>query len=140
MIEILLLVIFFLIIGGCTFSLLIMEPHKPSTFPYAIEYPKDLVLSETNLNSIKIKSDLFEYNKSWYPVFGIYISEDQSQCRPDCNPLEYTIELTTTYGQLHIDSPDPFFNISSGFSKDGKSFMLTFKGSLEKVNDAFGTL
>jgi len=35
-------------------------------------------------------------------VYSLYIIEDDSECRPECNPLTVNVTLSSTYGELNI--------------------------------------
>jgi hypothetical protein len=54
------------------------RPAPPTIYPYAAQSPNDLILTEVNLNSVRLKSDLLTPNKASFTVYGLQISEDQS--------------------------------------------------------------
>jgi hypothetical protein len=64
-------------------------------FSYANEYPGDLLYSDANLNSVNINPELTIPNKQWFKVYGIQIAEEDSPCKPDCNPLLYNVTVDT---------------------------------------------
>eukprot|EP00347_Sterkiella_histriomuscorum_P003055 403365761 len=123
----------------------VAKPEEPQIFPYSIEYPKELFYSEVNSAAIKLRKELLEVNKNIFTVYGLQISEDQSQCRPDCNPLLYYLELKTKNGKLFIDNQEQLsqfltFNKTNGPQADGESFTVAFSGDLQYINQALSNL
>lgn len=58
-----------ILIGGILCG--VAKPEGPAVFPYALEYPVDILYSEANLNAIDIRSELTQKNKQGFKVYGI---------------------------------------------------------------------
>lgn len=96
---------------------------KIDTYPFAIQYLEQLTLD--NEIALRLNSDLITPNKQTFPITGIHISEDLSQCKPDCTQLTYTISLSTTSGQLSLNETQFVDSLST--YKDDPSTVKLFK-------------
>ena len=77
-------------------------------------------------------------NPKWFKVYGIYISEETAECKPDCNPLAYSVTLKSTKGSLKLDKHIATLNYdeNNGLQRDGTTYIITFKGQQSEVNKA----
>ncbi|CDW85215.1 UNKNOWN [Stylonychia lemnae] len=154
-IEFMFLGLSFLIIFVLAFMIAFETPDPPEIFPFATEQPREIYNSqyEVNIESINIRKELLEVNQGSFPVYGIQIAEDQSQCKPDCQPLLYYVELSTQDGKIKIDSNEDknmynqqknmesnlVFNSTNGMQSNN-AYVVAFYGSFKDVNNALNNL